>query len=85
MLAAFIAALIHVITDESISADCSCFGDMEFGCPGNSIGWCQVIRDVVLLVPCTYLVWRQGGVLALDRVFRDKSADNDPEWTVDRG
>lgn len=84
MLVGFTAVLIHVILDESISADCSCFGDMNIVC-GSSVGWCQVIRDVILLVPCSYLVWRQGGFLALDRVFRDKSDDNGPEWTVDRG
>jgi len=84
MLVGFIAALVHVIMDESISPDCSCFGDMNLICE-STVGWCQVIRNSVLLVPCSYLVWRQGGFLALDRVFRDKSGDNDPEWTVDRG
>ena len=84
MLVAFIAALIHVITDESISADCSCFGDMNLVCEAT-VGWCQVIRNAVLLVPASYLVWRQGGILALDRVFRDKTLDDGPEWTVDTG
>ncbi len=82
MLVGFIAALIHVIMDETISADCSCFGDMEFICPPG-VSWCQVGRNLVLLIPTTYLVWRQGGFLALDRVFRDKSMDDAPEWTVD--
>jgi uncharacterized membrane protein YphA (DoxX/SURF4 family) len=84
MLVGFTAALIHVIMDQSISADCSCFGDMNIVC-GSSVGWCQVIRDVIMLVPASYLVWRQGGFLALDRVCRDNSDDNGPEWTVDRG
>lgn len=84
MLVAFIAALIHVIFDESISANCSCFGDMNVVC-GEDVGWCQVIRDVVLLVPCSYLIWRQGGNLAMDRLLRDKTTHNEPEWTVDRG
>lgn len=83
LLVGFMAALIHVILDDSISADCSCFGDITIGCPPG-VGWCQVIRDVILLVPTTYLVWRQGGILALDRVFRDKTSDDDPQWTVDR-
>ncbi len=83
LLVGFMAALIHVIMDETISADCSCFGDIKLGCP-STVGWCQVIRDVILLVPTTYLIWRQGGILALDRVFRDKTGDADPQWTVDR-
>jgi len=84
LLVAFIAALIHVITDESIGADCSCFGDMNLICD-STVGWCQVIRNLVLLVPTSYLVWRQGGILALDRVLRDKTVDDGPEWTVDTG
>ncbi len=83
LLVGFMAALIHVIMDETISADCSCFGDIKLGC-SSTVGWCQVIRDVILLVPTTYLIWRQGGILALDRVFRDKTGDADPQWTVDR-
>lgn len=82
MLVAFIAALIHVIRDPAISADCSCFGDMNLICEA-SVGWCQVIRNLVLLIPASYLVWRQGGFLALDRVIRDKSMDDAPQWTVD--
>ena len=84
MLVAFIAALIHVILDESISADCSCFGDMNLVCDAT-VGWCQVIRNSILLVPCSYLIWRRGGNLALDRVLVSKTADDGPEWTVDRG
>ncbi len=81
MLVAFIAALIHVIMDETISADCSCFGDMNLICDA-SVGWCQVIRNSILLIPCTYLIWRQGGNLSLDRALRDKTLDDGPEWTV---
>lgn len=84
LLAGFTAALIHVILDESISADCSCFGDLNLVC-SSTVGWCQVIRDLIMLVPATYLVWRQGGFLALDRVLRDKSVDDGPQWTVDTG
>jgi uncharacterized membrane protein YphA (DoxX/SURF4 family) len=84
LLVGFIAALIHVIMDESISADCSCFGDMNLVCDAT-VGWCQVIRDVVMLVPATYLIWRQGGKLALDRALDRESNDSGPEWTVDRG
>ena len=65
MLVFFIAALLHVIFDPSIEADCSCFGDMNIVC-GASVGWCQVIRDVIMLIPVGYLLWRGGGILALD-------------------
>jgi putative oxidoreductase len=65
MLIVFMAALMHVIFDDNVSADCSCFGDISVVC-SNTVGWCQVLRDVVLLVPSVYLIWRGGGVLALD-------------------
>lgn len=60
----FIGALLHVITSD-IHASCSCFGDLNPLCP-DVIGWCQVLRNLVLLVPAVYLVVRRGGVLSLD-------------------
>lgn len=67
-LLVFIAGLVHVITS-GIQADCSCFGDQNLFCkPG--VSWCQVIRNLVLLVPAIYLLVRGGGILALDQAFR---------------
>ena len=83
LLVGFIAGLMRVILDDSISADCSCFGKIDFVCPPG-VGWCQVIRNLVLLIPTAYLVWRQGGILALDRIWSSKNSDTDPEWTVDK-
>ena len=73
MLLVFIAALVHVILDDSIDADCSCFGDMNLVCEA-SVGWCQVIRDLIMLVPVVYLLWRNGGLLSCDALFKPKSA-----------
>jgi uncharacterized membrane protein YphA (DoxX/SURF4 family) len=75
MLIVFIAALIHVIFDDSISANCSCFGDMKLVC-GSDVGWCQVIRDLVMLLPAIYLIWRGGGILSLDSLFKPNSDAN---------
>ncbi|MBL4590688.1 MAG: DoxX family protein [Phycisphaerales bacterium] len=74
MLVLFMAALMHVIFDDSISADCSCFGDVKIGGCSSKVGWCQVIRDLVMLVPAVYLVWRGGGVFALDALLSRKTA-----------
>lgn len=68
LLLGFIGALIHVILDGTIHADCSCFGDLTLVCP-KGVGWCQVVRNVVLLIPALYLVWRQGGRLGLDALW----------------
>ncbi len=65
MLIFFIAALLHVIFSPEVDADCSCFGDMNLVCDA-AVGWCQVIRDIVMLIPVVYLLWRGGGILALD-------------------
>lgn len=70
-LLAFIGALLSVIFRE-IDANCSCFGDLSIGC-GSAVGWCQVIRNSILLIPAGYLAWRQGGVLALDHLCERRS------------
>lgn len=79
MLLVFIAGLLHVIFDPSIEADCSCFGDMNIVC-SSKVGWCQVIRDLVMLVPAIYLVWRGGGILAIDTLIEPKAS---PKGAID--
>jgi uncharacterized membrane protein YphA (DoxX/SURF4 family) len=65
-LLAFIAGLVSVIA-RGIDASCSCFGDLNLFC-SSAVGWCQVIRNLLLMVPAAYLVWRGGGLVALDRI-----------------
>lgn len=65
-LAAFIAGLLSVII-RGIDASCSCFGDLNLFC-SSKVGWCQIIRNLLLMVPAIYLVWRGGGLVALDRL-----------------
>ena len=72
MLVFFIAALLHVIFDPSIEADCSCFGDMNIFC-NATVGWCQVNRDLIMLIPVVYLMWRGGGILGLDTLIEQKN------------
>jgi uncharacterized membrane protein YphA (DoxX/SURF4 family) len=67
LLAMFIYALLHVIFTD-VSADCSCFGDQNMIC-GSTVGWCQVIRNAVLLLPSIYLLWRGPGRVSLDQVL----------------
>ena len=66
LLVMFIGGLLNVIFS-GIDADCSCFGDSNLVC-GSSVGWCQVIRNVVLLIPAGYLIWRGPGRVALDQL-----------------
>lgn len=68
MLVVFIAALLFVIYSPTVEADCSCFGDMNIYCD-SKVGWCQVIRDLIMLVPVGYLLWRGGGNLSFDALL----------------
>lgn len=70
VLIAFIGGLLHVI-NSGIHADCSCFGDQKLFC-GSTVGWCQVTRNAIMLVPALYLVVRGGGILAIDRLAEPK-------------
>lgn len=63
-LTGFIAALISVIT-RGLDANCSCFGDMSLFC-GAEVGWCQVARNLILILPALYLAVRGGGRASLD-------------------
>jgi uncharacterized membrane protein YphA (DoxX/SURF4 family) len=67
VLAMFIYALLHVILTD-VSADCSCFGDSNFIC-GSTVGWCQVIRNVVFLIPAVYLLIRGPGRVSIDQII----------------
>lgn len=79
-LVGFMAALMSVIF-RGLNASCSCFGDLNLVC-GHEIGWCQVIRNLVLLIPAGYLIWRQGGLLSIDHALqtrrRDHWSEHDP-------
>lgn len=71
LLLGFIAALVRVILDPGVDADCSCFGDLTVLCdPG--VGWCQVVRNLVLLIPAAYLIWRRAGTLSLDAALTSR-------------
>lgn len=78
LLLVFIGGLLNVIFGD-IHADCSCFGDTEFPC-GSSVGWCQVIRNVVLLIPTVYILWRGPGRVSLD--WRCSKPDQTPEPVI---
>jgi len=75
LLIMFIAGLLNVIFGD-IDADCSCFGDANIVC-GSSVGWCQVIRNLILLIPAGYLVWRGPGRLSLDHILSGSNQSPD--------
>lgn len=79
-LAAFIAGLLSVII-RKLDASCSCFGDLNLFC-GSKVGWCQVIRNLIMLLPTAYLIWRGGGLVALDAVL-ERSGPRGPGGSVD--
>jgi uncharacterized membrane protein YphA (DoxX/SURF4 family) len=65
MLLAFIAGVISVIL-RGIDTKCSCFGDIEWPCTGG-VGWCQVVRNMIMIgLALPVFIWGPGP-LALDR------------------
>lgn len=77
-LIGFIAALISVNLN-GITTSCSCFGeDLSWPC-GHEVGWCQVVRNFVLLIPAGYLAWRRGGLLAVDHRLESRRARSAPD------
>lgn len=78
LLILFIGGLLHVIFG-GIDANCSCFGDTKFPC-GTSVGWCQVIRNLILLIPTAYIFWRGAGRISLD--WRCSIPDQKPQQTI---
>lgn len=82
LLVVFMGGLLNVIFS-GISADCSCFGDTKFPC-GTTVGWCQVIRNVVLLIPTAYLLWRGPGRVSLDSMLEkgDVEPDQSPASVI---
>lgn len=65
LLAGFTAANASVVLRPDVSASCACFGSIEWPC-GNSITWCQVGRNAVLMLMSAYILWRGAGLVALE-------------------
>ena len=66
MLVGFTAGLISLIW-RKMETECACFGSLEFGCTGP-VGLCHLGRNAGLILLGLLVVWRGGGMLALDRV-----------------
>ncbi len=82
MLLAFTAGLLHVISN-NIDIECACFGNYQLVCKGPA-GWCNIARNAVLMVASALLVWRGGGLLAVDAaIARRGTSRTDPDG-VDR-
>jgi uncharacterized membrane protein YphA (DoxX/SURF4 family) len=69
MLVAFIGGVLSVIARD-IDAKCSCFGSIEWPCTGG-VGWCQVIRNVVMIAMAVPILRWGAGSLAVDRPSKE--------------
>jgi uncharacterized membrane protein YphA (DoxX/SURF4 family) len=65
MLVGFLGALASVLV-RGLDVHCSCFGEFEYPCTG-AVGWCQIVRNTVLLVLGLTVVFLGPGPLAIDR------------------
>ncbi|MFN5945236.1 MAG: DoxX family protein [Phycisphaerae bacterium] len=69
MLVAFIGGVLSVIARD-IDAKCSCFGSIEWPCTGG-VGWCQVIRNTVMIAMAVPILRWGAGSLAVDRPSKE--------------
>jgi uncharacterized membrane protein YphA (DoxX/SURF4 family) len=71
MLLMFIVALLDALVTGNTGHPCGCFGSTSNPvitalAGGDSVGWWDVIRDVILLAIALALVWRGPGELSID-------------------
>jgi putative oxidoreductase len=69
MLVAFIGGVLSVLARD-IDAKCSCFGSIEWPCTGG-VGWCQVIRNTVMIAMAVPILRWGAGSLAVDRPSKE--------------
>ncbi len=70
MLLGFIAGILGVIF-RGLDTKCSCFGKIEWPCnvlqPDGGIGWCQVVRNVLMIAMAVPILKWGPGPLAVDK------------------
>lgn len=64
LLMMFLGGQLSLIA-RGMSTECACFGKFDFFCEGP-VGWCHIGRNAVFLLLTLVLIWRGGGLLALD-------------------
>jgi uncharacterized membrane protein YphA (DoxX/SURF4 family) len=65
LLVVFIGMIASVLV-RGLDVNCGCFGKFEYPCTGP-MGWCQIIRDLVMLGMGAVVVAWGPGPLAIDR------------------
>jgi uncharacterized membrane protein YphA (DoxX/SURF4 family) len=80
MLLIFIAALTDALVTGNTAHPCGCFGSLASNpviallAGGTTIGWWDVVRDVILLALSVMLIWRGGGAYSVDTLLhRERS------------
>ena len=67
MLAMFTIAIVQAIA-RGIDIECGCFG--AGGPEAASIGWAEVVRDLVMLGAAAHVLFYDRGILSLERLRR---------------
>jgi putative oxidoreductase len=65
MLVVFTIAIVQAIT-RGIDIECGCFG--AGGPEAASIGWTEVVRDLVMLGAAVHVLFYDRGILSLERL-----------------
>jgi putative oxidoreductase len=89
MLAMFIVALADALLTGNTAHACGCFGGLATNplvsivAGGSTIGWWDVIRDVILLGFSAWLAWRGGGLYSIEALFqrgRERAGSTGAAW-----
>lgn len=67
LLIGFTAAVISVL-QRNMSLTCGCFGNLTLICPKGVMGWCKVLENAAILLPCVLVSVFGGGWLDFDRL-----------------
>lgn len=65
-MAAIGSIIVRNMAGAAIDTKCSCFGKLDWPCPAN-VGYCQLIRDALMLALAVIVIAWGPGPLAIDR------------------
>lgn len=88
MLVMFIIALADALLTGNTAHACGCFGGVtnpviSLLAGGSTIGWWDVVRDLILLVFALLLVWRGPGIMSVDDLVVRRGRGTDADETLE--
>ncbi len=89
LLSTFLVALVDALLTGNTSHPCGCFGGagngnviLSFLAGGNTVGWWDVIRDVLLAGAAACILWLGPGAISVEAMLTRRREDFDEESPV---